>query len=80
MKKLPFVIGAVTVYAAFYQLAPFLSVPTSLIIVLFLFSPFVVTCMAYVILKYGTPSTNTFEEKFYDDCDYRPLKADEQPR
>jgi hypothetical protein len=25
----------------------------------------------YVILKYGKPSEHTFEERFYDDWDYK---------
>jgi hypothetical protein len=27
--------------------------------------------MAYVILNYGKPSKYTFEERFYDDLDYK---------
>ena len=70
VKKVPVTIAVATAYAAFYQVAPFVGVATGVIIALFLLSPFVVCYMAYVILKYGEPSSHTFEEKFYDDLDY----------
>lgn len=67
MKKLPIVIGAATANAAFYQISPFVGVPVGLVVVMFLLMHFIVLYMAYVILKYGTPSSSTFEEKFYED-------------
>jgi len=38
---------------------------------MFFLSPFLVLYMGYVILKYGKPSGSTFDERFYDDWDYR---------
>lgn len=70
MKKVPATIAVATAYAAFYQVSPFIGVATGVIIILWLLSPFVVCYMAYVILKYGEPSSHTLEEKFYDDLDY----------
>lgn len=70
MKRVPLTIGLATAYAAFYQLTPVLGISASVVIVLYLLSPFVVCYMAYVILRYGEPPVHTFEEKFYDDLDY----------
>ena len=70
MKKLPIVIGIVTLYALLFQLTPYIGIPVSTIFGMFLFSPLIVIYMAYVILKYGKPSQHTFEERFYDDYDY----------
>ena len=58
-----------TAYAAFYNVSPHIGVASSVIIALFILSPFVVGYMAYVILKHGQPSPHTFDEKFYDDLD-----------
>ena len=70
VKKVPASIAVATAYAAFYQVAPFVGIATGVIIALFVLSPFVVCSMAYVIVKYGEPSSHTFEEKFYDDLDH----------
>jgi hypothetical protein len=70
MKKLPLAIGIVTLYALLFQLTPYIGIPANIIFSMFLFSPFLVMYMAYVILKYGKPSQHTFEERFYDDYDY----------
>jgi len=79
MRKLPVVIGAATACAALYQVAPFAGVPDRIVIVLYLLSPLVVSSMAYVILKYGTPSPWTFEEKFYADSSDLRIPAEERP-
>ncbi|MGZ4049341.1 MAG: hypothetical protein ACXVNN_08255 [Bacteroidia bacterium] len=70
MKKVPFVITIATLYALFFQIAPYIGVPDQIIFGMFLFSPCVILYMAYVILKYGKPSPYTFEERFYDDFNY----------
>jgi hypothetical protein len=70
MKKVPIAIGIVTLYALFFQVTPYINIPASIVFGMFLLSPFLVICMAYIILKYGKPSQYTFEEKFYDDYDY----------
>ncbi len=66
-RNVPVAVGVATLYSAFYQIAPHIGVPTRVVLVLFLFSPFVVLHMAYVILRYGEPSPYSFDEKFYDD-------------
>ena len=70
MKKLPIVISIVTLYVLFFQLTPYIAIPADIVFGIFLLSPFLVICMTYIILKYGRPSPYTFEERFYDDCDY----------
>ena len=71
MKKVPIVVTVVTLYAIFFQIAPYVGVSDKMIFLMFFLSPFMVIYMAYVILKYGTPSGNTFDERFYDDWDYK---------
>ena len=71
MKIVPFVITLVTAYLFFFQLCPFIGINDDIIISMFILSPFMVITMVYVILKYGKPSTYTFDERFYDDLDYK---------
>jgi len=71
MKMVPVVITATTCFVAFYHIAPIVGVPVGIVVVLFVLSYFLVPYMAYVILKYGTPSEDTFEDKFYEDSPYR---------
>lgn len=71
MKKVPFAISFVTIYVIIYQAAPHIGIPMNVMMSMFVMSPFVVIYMAYTILKHGKPSGFTFDEKFYDDLDYR---------
>lgn len=71
MKNVPVIITIVTIYAIFFQVAPSIGIADEIIFTLFFLSPFLVIYMAYVVLKYGKPSGNTFDERFYDDWDYR---------
>jgi uncharacterized membrane protein len=71
MKKVTLVVTIVTLFAVFYQAAPFIGVADEFIFAMFFISPFLVLYMAYVIMKFGKPSGHTFDEKFYDDVDYR---------
>ena len=71
MKKVPIVVTLATLYAVFFQIAPHIGVGDEAMFTMFFLSPFVVLYMAYVILKYGPPSGNTFDERFYDDWDYK---------
>jgi hypothetical protein len=70
MKKVPFAILSSTLFVFFYNLSPYLGIPDSIIFAMFLISPFIVIYMVYIVLKFGTPSKYTFEERFYDDLDY----------
>ena len=69
MKKPGIVILAVTLFAIIYNASAYLNVTESIILLMFSISPFMVIYMAYVVLRYGKPSGNSFEEKFYDDVD-----------
>jgi len=71
MKKPTIVIFLATLYVLLFHSSPFMGIPDELIIAMFILSPFIVIYMVYVVLKYGKPSAHTFEEKFYDDYDYR---------
>jgi hypothetical protein len=67
MKKMWVTITLVTLFATVYQLTPYIGIPAYVIYGMFLISPFLVGYMVYVILKYGKPSGNTFDEKYYED-------------
>ncbi len=67
MQKMWVVIGLVSLFAVVYHAAPFIGLPDGVIIGMFILSPFLVVYMAYVILKYGKPSTYTFDERWYED-------------
>jgi len=71
MKKVWIAITLATLYLFFYILAPYIGIPDEVIIVLLILSPFVIISMVYIILKYGKPSKYSFDERFYDDVDYR---------
>ena len=64
----------VTLYAIFFNIAPHMGITIEIIFAMFFLSPFLIIYMAYVILKYGKPSGNTFDERFYDDLDYRRME------
>jgi hypothetical protein len=71
MKKVPLVITLASLYVFIFHASPVLGLPVEVIVAMFVLSPFVVIFMAYIILKFGKPSGYTFDEKFYDDTDYR---------
>lgn len=71
MKNVPLIINLVTLYAILFQVSILTEVNEKIVVVLFSFSPFLVLYMAYIILKYGNPSADKFDDKFYDDWDYR---------
>ena len=71
MKRPAVIIFLATLYLLFFHASPHLNVPNWVIIALFILSPIIVIYLAYVILKYGKPSKYTFEERFYDDFDYK---------
>ena len=71
MKKPVIVITVATLFVILYHASPYIGIPDEVILAMFILSPIVVIYMAYVILKYGKPSQHTFEERFYDDYDYK---------
>jgi hypothetical protein len=79
MKKVPIAIAFVSLYLLFYQATPYIGIPDTAIITMFIISPFLVVTMVYIILKYGEPSKFTFDEKFYDDLDYKRNGKEELP-
>jgi len=77
MKKEPFVIILITAYAVFFQLAILTGMNEKVIIFMFFLSPFLVMYLAYIILKYGKPCNDSFDEKFYQDQGY-PRNGEEE--
>lgn len=71
MKRPAIVITLATLYLLFFKASPYIGLPDEAIIAMFILAPFFVIYMVYVILKYGRPSKFTFEERFYEDHDYR---------
>ena len=71
MKRPAVIIFLATLYLLFFNSSPHPDVPNWAIIALFILSPIVVVYMVYVVLKYGKPSKYTFEERSYDDLDYK---------
>jgi hypothetical protein len=71
MKRVQWIVLAVTLYAIFFQLTPFLNISEGVIWIMFFLSPFLVAWMGYNILKHARPSQHSFDEYFYDDWDYK---------
>lgn len=71
MKKPAVIITLATLYLIIFHLSPYIGASEEAIIAMFILSPIIVIYMAYVILKHGKPSGHTFEERFYDDYDYK---------
>ena len=74
MKKPAIVIAFATLFVIFYNASPYINIPDEVIIAMFILSPVIMIYMVYVILKYGKPSKHTFEERFYDDYDYKRIE------
>ncbi|MFN4284368.1 MAG: hypothetical protein ACK4E8_00220 [Lacibacter sp.] len=70
MQKIRMPVLLVTLFAFAYQATPWLGVSDNLIFALFLFSPVAVIWMVYRVLRDGTPSPYTWEERFYEDHPY----------
>ena len=71
MKKPAIVISLATLYLLFFKASSYIGLPDEAIIAMFILAPFIVIYMVYVILRYGRPSKFTFEERFYEDHDYK---------
>ena len=67
MKNVPIIVGFMTLYAIFFQVAIYTGMDEDLIFTMFFLSHILVAYMVYVILKYGQPPNHTFDERFYDD-------------
>jgi hypothetical protein len=66
-----FMIVLVTLYSLFFQLTSFIEMPSAVIFYMLTGMPLLIIVMVYVVLKYGKPSKYTFDEKFYEDVDYK---------
>jgi hypothetical protein len=71
MKKVKIVVLLVTLFVVVYHASPFVGVPQSVTVFMFILSPSLTIYMAYTILKYGKPSGKTFDETFYEDADLK---------
>ena len=71
MKKVYVAICVSTLYLIVFQLSPYMGIPLWIIITMFLMAPLVVISLVLITLKYGEPSKFKFEDRFYDDWDYK---------
>jgi hypothetical protein len=69
MKSPGIVIMLVTLYLLIFKVSPYLGIPDNIILLMFAISPFLVIYMVYVVLKFGKPSSHSFEERFYEDIE-----------
>jgi hypothetical protein len=70
MKKVQTTIGVVTLYLLIFQSALLLRISPDIIASMFIMAPFLVISMVYIVLKFGSPSKYTFDQRFYEDLDY----------
>jgi len=77
MKKVYIAITVATLFLAVFQAARFITMPSELTVAMFLMSPFVMVLLVLVVLKYGEPSHFTFNERFYDDHNYKRNGSEE---
>jgi amino acid transporter len=71
MKKAPVAITITTLYLVLFNLAAQFGTSLQVLIGMLCIAPFLLIYMTYLILKYGKPSPYTFDERFYDDWDYK---------
>ncbi len=77
MNRSQVVVIAVTLYAIVFQASPWLGFSEGIIFTMFFLAPFVMIYMVYMVLRFGEPSEHTFEERFYDDWDYKSNAKEE---
>ena len=68
-----FAASVTTLYLFVYTIIAFSGFSDDLAVVMFLLSPVFVLWMVYTVLRFGTPSTRTFDTHFYDDA---PIRSD----
>jgi hypothetical protein len=72
MENIKFPILFTTSYLILFALVPWFGASLETMVILFLFSPFLIVWMVIRILKDGKPSGKKFNEgHFYEDWDYR---------
>lgn len=78
MQGLKISIAISTAFLVIYTMAARFSVTQVVVPYLFVMSPFVVVGLVIKVLKSGTPSKHTFNERFYDDADIRPIQTEKR--
>lgn len=71
MKKVWLAVVLSTLYVIVFHLGSQIGFQGWMIFGMFLLSPLVVITLVWIILKHGVPSKYTFDERFYDDLDYK---------
>lgn len=70
MSRSKFAVIIVSVFVLIFQLG-FFGFDEKVLYWMFALSPFLMAWLIYTVLKFGKPSVDNFEEKFYDDHSYR---------
>ncbi|MFN4124158.1 MAG: hypothetical protein ACK4GL_12745, partial [Flavobacteriales bacterium] len=69
MKSTQIAIAFATIYLMVYALLCAIESAIPIAMMMFSISPFVVIGMVYTIIRYGSPSKHTFEDRMYEDKD-----------
>jgi hypothetical protein len=77
MEKIKAPILIATIYLFVYAITAQFETNIQLTIMLFSLSPLPVIWMVWRVLRDGTPSQFTFQERFYEDYDYTPVAEQE---
>jgi|GEM_PF-769040 len=75
MKTLRNALIASTLFWVVYLVSVLLPAHPAWVLGLFSLTPVVVVMLVWKVLRDGTPSPYTFEERFYEDWAYRPVSA-----
>ena len=78
MKKVWLAVVLSTLYVIVFHLGSQIGFQDWMIFGMFLLSPLVVITLVWIILKHGVPSKYTFDERFYDDLDYKRNVAEKK--
>lgn len=74
MEKIKLPIIFTTVYLFIFVVISTFDALLALTFLLVSLSPIPIIWMVYRVLRDGTPSSHTFEERFYEDYDYERLR------
>ncbi|MES2329063.1 MAG: hypothetical protein V4539_05625 [Bacteroidota bacterium] len=77
MKKITLAVTIAVIYLIAYLTAVCASADIKILFGMFILSPFVLIFMVYTVLKHGTPSKYTFDERRYDDWGQRGSESKE---
>lgn len=63
MTRVHFAICLIILFAVLYFAAPFIGMPSKFVVALCVIAPFALSGISYMVLKYGQPSDQRFDEE-----------------